>query len=81
MIGEEIGFGLIGGILAGALAAWIAIAAGARNLIDDVWLPIIPVAATVLAYGIAEAQAGRGLSLPLARARCLDFSPSATPPG
>ena len=60
VIGEEIGFGLIGGILAGALAAWIAIAAGARNLIDDVWRPIIPVAATVLAYGIAEALGGSG---------------------
>ena len=37
VIGEEIGFGLVGGIAAGALAAWVVIAAGKRNLIDDAW--------------------------------------------
>ncbi len=60
VIGEEIGYGLIGGLTAGALAAWIVIAAGARRLIDDSWRQIIPVAAAVLAYGIAEALGGSG---------------------
>ncbi len=60
VIGEEIGYGLIGGVLAGALAAWIVVAAGARRLIDDAWRQIIPVAAAVLAFGIAEALGGSG---------------------
>ena len=60
VIGEEIGYGLIGGIVAGAMAAGIVNTAGARRLIDDAWRPIIPVAAAVLAYGIAEALGGSG---------------------
>ena len=60
VIGEEIGYGLIGGIVAGAMAAGIVNAAGAKRLIDDAWRPIIPVAAAVLAYGIAEALGGSG---------------------
>jgi sodium/hydrogen antiporter len=60
VIGEEIGYGLVGGIVAGTLAAEIVIAAGARRLIDDAWRQIIPVAAAVFAYGIAEALGGSG---------------------
>ncbi len=60
VIGEEIGFGLIGGIVAGTLAAGIVNTAGARRLIDDAWRQIIPVAAAVFAYGIAEALGGSG---------------------
>ncbi len=60
VIGEEIGYGLSGGLIAGALAAAIVNTAGARGLIDDAWRPIIPVAAAVLAYGIAEALGGSG---------------------
>ena len=60
VIGEEIGYGLIGGIVAGALAAAIVIAAGARRLIDDAWRQIIPVAAAVLAFGTADALGGSG---------------------
>jgi sodium/hydrogen antiporter len=60
VIGEEIGFGVIGGIAAGVLAAEIVIVAGARRLIDDAWRQIIPVAAAVLAYGIALALGGSG---------------------
>ncbi len=60
VIGEEVGYGLIGGLAAGALAAWIVVAAGRKRLIDDSWRQIIPVAAAVLAYGIAEALGGSG---------------------
>ena len=60
VIGEEIGYGLIGGVVAGALAAWIVIVSGRRRLIEDAWRQIIPVAAAVLAYGIAEALGGSG---------------------
>ncbi len=60
VIGDEIGYGLIGGIVAGTLAAGIVNTAGARRLIDDAWRQIIPVAAAVFAYGIAEALGGSG---------------------
>ena len=60
VIGEEIGYGLVGGIVAGALAAAIVNTAGARGLIADEWRQIVPVAAAILAYGIAEALGGSG---------------------
>ena len=57
---EEIGYGLLGGVAAGVLAASIVIVAGGRGLIDDAWRQIIPVAAAILAYGIAIALGGSG---------------------
>ena len=60
VMGEEIGYGLLGGIVAGVLAAAIVNTAGARGLIADEWRQIIPVAAAVLAFGIAEALGGSG---------------------
>ncbi len=60
VIGEEIGYGLTGGIIAGAIAAGVVNVAGARGLIADEWRQIVPVAAAVLAYGIAEALGGSG---------------------
>jgi sodium/hydrogen antiporter len=60
VIGEEIGYGLIGGLASGVLAAAIVILAGRRRLIEDAWRQIIPVAAAVLAYGIAIGLGGSG---------------------
>jgi len=60
VIGEEIGYGLAGGIVAGTIAAAIVNTAGARGLIADEWRQIVPVAAAALAYGIAEALGGSG---------------------
>jgi len=60
VVGEEIGYGLIGGIAAGTLAARVVIVAGGRRLIDEAWRQLIPVAAAVLAYGIAEGLGGSG---------------------
>ena len=60
VLGEEIGYGLVGGVTAGALASGLVIAAGARGLIDDAWRQIVPVAAAALAFGIAQALGGSG---------------------
>ena len=60
VLAEEIGYGLLGGVAAGVLAAAIVIVAGGRRLIDDAWRQIIPVAAAVLAYGIAVDLGGSG---------------------
>jgi NhaP-type Na+/H+ or K+/H+ antiporter len=60
VIGEEIGYGLVGGLAAGVLASSVVVVAGRRQLIGDAWRQIIPVAAAVLAYGIATALGGSG---------------------
>ncbi len=60
VIGEELGYGLIAGLTAGALAGTMVIRAGARGLIESSWRQIIPVAAAALAYGIAEGLGGSG---------------------
>ena len=39
---EQFGYGLLGGLAAGALAAAVVILAGGRHLIDDAWRQIIP---------------------------------------
>ena len=60
VVGEEIGYGLLGGVAAGLLAASVVLVAGKRELIDESWRQIIPVAAAVAAYGIAIALGGSG---------------------
>ncbi len=60
VLGEEIGYGLVGGVVTAVLASRIVIAAGARGLIDDAWRQIIPLAAAVLAFGVAAALGGSG---------------------
>ena len=60
VLAAEIGYGLLGGVAAGILAAAVVNVAGGRHLIDDAWRQIIPVAAAVLAYGIAADLGGSG---------------------
>jgi sodium/hydrogen antiporter len=57
---EEIGFGALGGVVAGMAAAAIIVVAGRRGLIADSWRPVIPVAGAALAYGIADPLGGSG---------------------
>jgi NhaP-type Na+/H+ or K+/H+ antiporter len=57
---EEIGYGVIGGVVGGLAAAAIVIHAGRRGLIDAAWRPVIPIAAAGLAYGTAIALHGSG---------------------
>jgi NhaP-type Na+/H+ or K+/H+ antiporter len=57
---EEIGYGLVGGVAAGAVAAAIVVVAGRRGLVADSWMRVIPVAAAALAYGIADPLGGSG---------------------
>jgi len=60
VVAEQIGYGLLGGVVAGALAAAIVVLAGRRGLIEQGWLQIVPVAAAALAYGIANPLGGSG---------------------
>jgi sodium/hydrogen antiporter len=57
---EEIGYGVVGGIVAGLLIAAIVIYAGRRELIADPWRQVIPGAGAALAYGTASALGGSG---------------------
>jgi sodium/hydrogen antiporter len=57
---EEIGYGVVGGVLGGLVVAAIVIYAGRRDLIAGPWLPVIPAAGAALAYGTASALGGSG---------------------
>jgi sodium/hydrogen antiporter len=60
LVGEAIGYGILGGVIAGALAAAVVVLAGRRELISGPWLQITPVAGAALAYGIASPLGGSG---------------------
>ena len=57
---EAIGYGLLGGLVAGAAAALVVMVAARRGLVAPSWLQIVPVAAPALAYGIATPLEGSG---------------------
>ncbi len=57
---EEIGYGALGGVIAGLLIALVVTRAGRRNLIAPEWRQVIPVAGAALAYGIAIGLHGSG---------------------
>ena len=57
---EEIGYGVLGGVVGGLVVAAIVIYAGRRELIADQWRQVIPAAGAALAYGTAAALGGSG---------------------
>jgi sodium/hydrogen antiporter len=57
---EEIGFGVVGGVVGGLVVAAIVIHAGRRDLIAGPWRQVIPAAGAALAYGTAAALGGSG---------------------
>jgi NhaP-type Na+/H+ or K+/H+ antiporter len=57
---EEIGFGVLGGVIAGLGAAALVRFGVPRRLVDPIWLQIIPVAGAALAYGLAVVLGGSG---------------------
>jgi NhaP-type Na+/H+ or K+/H+ antiporter len=60
LVVEEIGYGIVGGVIAGAVAAAAITLGSTRSLIDRSWMQIIPVAGAGLAYGIATPLGGSG---------------------
>ncbi len=60
VLAEEIGYGLLGGVAAGVLAATVVNVGERLELIDGRWRQIIPVAAATLAYGLATTLGGSG---------------------
>ena len=57
---EEIGWGVAGGVVAGAAGAVLLGYAERRNLVAGEWMQVFPVAAAALSYGIAAPLGGSG---------------------
>jgi NhaP-type Na+/H+ or K+/H+ antiporter len=57
---EEIGFGAVGGVVAGGLGAWVLLRFAARGWMDGTWKQINAVATPLLAYTVAAALGGSG---------------------
>jgi sodium/hydrogen antiporter len=57
---EEIGYGVVGGVVAGVLIGAVIVYAGRRDLIAGSWRQVIPAAGAALAYGTASALDGSG---------------------
>lgn len=57
---EKIGYGVLMGVLAGAIAAAVVVHGTARRLVDDTWLQVVPLAGALLAFTVAEAIGGSG---------------------
>src|SRR3984885_4591147 len=60
VVAEQIGYGILGGVAAGLVAAAIVAFGYRRNLVSQSWLQVVPVAGAGLAYGIAVALGGSG---------------------
>jgi NhaP-type Na+/H+ or K+/H+ antiporter len=60
LVAEKIGYGILGGVLAGAVAAAVVVYAAGRGLVAGSWLQIVPLAGAGLAFGFAEAIGGSG---------------------
>jgi len=58
LVFEQIGYGLVGGVVAGVLGAIALRLAAPRRLIEPHWLQILTVASALLAAGVAEALGG-----------------------
>jgi sodium/hydrogen antiporter len=60
LVAEKIGYGLLGGVMAGTAAAAVVVYAGGRRWIDETWLQVVPLAGALLAFTLAEAIGGSG---------------------
>ncbi len=60
LVFEQIGYGILGGVIAGCVAAFAITYGAKRGLMDRLWLQIVPVAGAGLAYGIAAPLGGSG---------------------
>ena len=57
---EEVGYGIVGGVVAALVVGAVVVYAGRRDLIAGAWRPVIPAAGAALAYGTASALDGSG---------------------
>ena len=60
LVSEQIGYGILGGIVGGAAAAAVVVVSSRRGFVEAGWLQIVPLAGAGLAYGIATPLGGSG---------------------
>ncbi len=60
LVSEQIGYGILAGIIAGAAAAGVIVLAGERGLVGRVWLQVVPLAGAGVAFGVAQPLGGSG---------------------
>ena len=61
LVVEEVGLGIAGGLVAGVLGAVALNLGRRRGWVAGAWAPLVPLAATGMAYGMATALHGSGL--------------------
>ena len=57
---EQIGYGILAGVVAGIAAAFVVVVAGGHGHVGGNWLQVVPVAGAGLAFGIADPIGGSG---------------------
>jgi NhaP-type Na+/H+ or K+/H+ antiporter len=57
---EQIGYGILAGVAAGAAAAAVLVVAGRHGHVEGSWLQVVPLAAAGLAFGLADPIGGSG---------------------
>ena len=57
---EQIGYGILAGVAAGALAAAVVAVAGRHGHVEGSWLQVVPLAGAGLAFGLADPIGGSG---------------------
>jgi NhaP-type Na+/H+ or K+/H+ antiporter len=60
LVVEAIGWGVAGGVVAAAIAAFVLRAARSRRWIEGHWVQVVPVVAAVAAFGLADERGGSG---------------------
>jgi NhaP-type Na+/H+ or K+/H+ antiporter len=57
---EQIGYGILAGVVAGAAAACVIVVAGRHRHVGGSWLQVVPLAGAGVAFGIADPIGGSG---------------------
>src|SRR4051794_2544593 len=57
---EQIGYGVLAGVLAGVASAIVVVVAGGHRHVGAPWLQVVPLAAAGLAFGVADPIGGSG---------------------
>ncbi len=60
LVSEQIGYGILAGVAAGAAAAGVIVLAAGRGLVSRAWLQVVPLAGAGLAFGLAQPAGGSG---------------------
>jgi NhaP-type Na+/H+ or K+/H+ antiporter len=60
LVFEQIGYGILAGVVAGIAAACVVVIAGGHGLVGGAWLQVVPLAGAALAFGVADPIGGSG---------------------